>query len=153
MKKVGTSERKIVAENRRACFDYEILQTFTAGIALLGYEVKSAKAGRMQLTGSYAIIDGATPKLLNTTISLLQPKNAPEDYDEKRTRVLLLQKQEIDFLSGKLKEKQLTLVPICVFIKTGLVKIELGLARSRKNFDKREYIKKRETDNDMRRYT
>lgn len=138
------------AFNKKATFNYEILETFTAGIALSGYEAKSIKLGRFDLTGSHAIIRGNEAYLVGATIHPFQAKNAPTDYDPTRTRKLLLKRDEIAHLIGKLHEG-LTLVPLKSYNKRGFVKIELGLGRGKKTHDKRETIKKREVEREIRR--
>ncbi len=140
-----------LTENRRARFDYEILETLEAGIELKGFEVKSAKAAQMQLAGSHALIRGSELWLLNSHIPPYQPKNAPADYDPARSRRLLLRGEEIKRLTGSLKEKKLSLIPLRVYVKKNLVKVELGLGRLRKKSDKREMIKKRSAEREMRR--
>jgi SsrA-binding protein len=142
----------IIAANKRAYFDYQILETYEAGIELLGFEVKSVKTGRINLGGSYVIIRGGQTWLLNADIPPYQPKNIPKDYDSKRTRRLLLKKSEIKNLIGRTQEG-LTLVPLKVYTKgkTGKIKIEIGLAKSRKKADKRELIKKREAEREMKK--
>ena len=142
---------KELAKNRTATFDYEILEKFEAGIELLGFEVKAVKSGKMNLTGSYARIKGTEVWLINAGIQPYQPKNTPKDYDPARTRRLLLTKKEINTLTGKTHEAGLTLVPLKAYIKGRLVKVELGLGRHKKKSDKREVIKKRDTDRDIRR--
>lgn len=139
-----------LAENRRARFDYEVLETFDAGIELLGFEVKSVKAGRMGLAGSYAVFSGGQLFLLNAQIPPYQTGNTPEGYDASRSRRLLFHKSELARLHGLLEQKTFTLVPLEAFSNRGLVKIRLGLARSRKAKDKREYIKKRIHHREMR---
>lgn len=139
-----------LSENRKARFDYEIIDTFEAGIELLGTEVKSAKEGRLNLSGSYAIIRNGQARLLNADIPAYQPKNAPKDYDPKRTRRLLLHADEIKNLTGKLQEKGLSLLPLNAHLKKGIIKIELGLGRARKKHDKREVLKKRAHEREMR---
>ncbi len=143
----------VITINKRAYFDYEILETYEAGIELKGFEVKSIKTGRMNLAGSYAIIRDNQIWLLNTDVPAYQPKNAPEDYDSKRTRRLLLTKSEIKNLIGKIHEKGLTLTPLKVYTKgkSGIIKIEIGLAKSRKKSDKREFVKKKEDRREMRK--
>jgi SsrA-binding protein len=143
----------IIAANKRAYFDYQILETYEAGIELLGFEVKSVKTGRINLGGSYVIIRGGQTWLLNADIPPYQPKNIPKDYDSKRTRRLLLKKSEIKNLIGRTQEKGLTLVPLKVYTKgkTGKIKVEIGLAKSRKKADKRELIKKREAEREMKK--
>ena len=142
----------LLSENRRARFDYEILDTFEAGVALNGQEVKSAKGGRLNLSGSYAVIRGGEAWLLNADIPAYQPKNAPPDYDPKRTRRLLLREEEIRNLTGKLQEKGLSLLALNAHLKRGIIKIELGLGRARKARDKRETLKKRAHEREMRMY-
>lgn len=141
----------VIATNKRAYFDYEILDTYEAGIELRGFEVKSVKTGRINLAGSYAIIRDNQIWLLNADIPAYQPKNAPPDYDSKRTRRLLLNKPEIKNFIGRIQEKGLTLIPLKVYTKgrTERIKIEIGLAKSRKKFDKRELIKKRDIEREM----
>ena len=142
---------KLIAENRRARFDYDILETYEAGIELLGQEVKSVKGGRCNLSGAYAILRGGEVVLLNAEIPAYQPKNAPADYDPSRTRRLLLRRDEIRGLVGKLHQKSLTLIPLDMHAKRGLIKVALGLCRSRKKHDKREVLKKRTVEKEMRR--
>lgn len=132
-----------LASNKRARFDYEILDTYEAGIELRGHEVKSAKSGRMNLIGAFALIRGNEAWLLNASIPPYQPKNAPPGYDPERSRRLLLKRAEIRELTGKTAEKGLTLVPLRAYTKRALVKLELGLGRHKKKADKRETIKKR----------
>lgn len=138
------------AENRRARFDYDILETFEAGIELLGGEVKSVRNGRMNLGGSYAIIRGNEVWLINADIPPYQPKNTPEAYESKRTRRLLLSKEEIRTLTGKLAEKGLSLLPLSAYPKGRTVKLQLGLGRARKTHDKRDLLKKRAHEREMK---
>ncbi len=142
---------KTFSMNKRAAFDYEILETFEAGIELRGFEVKSIASGRVNTTGSYAIIRNNEMWIVNLDIPPYQPQNTPEGYDSKRTRKLLLHKKEIRHLVGRTKEKGLTVVPIKIYNKNAKIKIELGLGRSKKKYDKREVIKKRETEREIRR--
>ncbi len=141
----------VLAENRKARFDYEILEMVEAGIELLGQEVKSVKAGYMQIAGTFAVVRGNELYLLNATISPYQQNNVPADYDPTRSRRLLLRREEIATLTGKMKERGLTLVPLRVYTKGNLVKIELGLGRGKRGPDKREAIKKRETKREIER--
>ncbi len=140
-----------ISTNKRAYFDYTILETYEAGIELSGQEVKSVKNGRINLSGSYAIIQNNQAWLLNADIPAYQPKNAPAAYAPKRTRRLLLHKSEIANLIGKTKEKGLTLLPLKVYIKGQKIKVEIGLGKSKKKADKRETIRKRETSKEIRR--
>jgi len=131
------------ARNKRAYFDYDIIDKFEAGIQLRGFEVKAVKSGRINLGGSHVIVRGGQAELLNADIPPYQPMNTPEGYDSKRTRRLLLNKDEIKSLIGRAEEAGLTLVPLRVYSKRSLIKVEIGLARSRKAKDKREFLKKR----------
>ncbi|MCD6094589.1 SsrA-binding protein SmpB [bacterium] len=137
--------------NKRAYFDYEILEKYEAGIELLGNEVKSIKKGQVSLKGSFVIIKKDEVYLLNAHISPYQVKNTPSNYNPFRTRRLLLHKSEIKGLIGKVKQKGLTLVPLKLYTKGGRIKIEIGLARARKKVDKREKIKEREIKREMER--
>jgi SsrA-binding protein len=140
---------KTIAENRRARFDYEISDTLEAGMELKGLEVKSAKAGRFNIAGSRVVIRQGEAWLLNSQIPPYQPNNTPADYDPGRTRRLLLRKEEIAGLIGKLKSKSVFLIPLRAYIKNNLIKIELGLGKSRKKSDKREILKKRTAEREM----
>ena len=140
-----------LAVNRTASYDYEILDTFEAGIELFGFEVKAVKTGHINLTGSFAIIRNGQAILLNATIPPFQPKNAPKNYEPTRTRRLLLHKKEIRELLGKTSQKGLTIVPLKVYNKKGRVKILIGLARNKQKRDKRETIKKRDATREARR--
>lgn len=142
---------KTLAENRRARFDYEILETYEAGIVLTGQEVKSVKNGRAQIAGSYAVVRHGEPRLLNANIPPYQPKNAPGSYDPSRSRQLLLHKKEVQNLIGKLHEKGLTLVPLKMYLKKNLIKVEIALARPRKKHDKRELLRRRAHEQEMKR--
>lgn len=143
---------KILAENKKAYFDYDILEKFEAGIELTGHEVKSAKMGRASLKSAHGIIRGGEAFVIGLEISSFQPNNTPEDYDPKRVRKILLNQKEINYLTGKLQEK-LTLITTKMYSKGGLIKIELGLGKGRKKKDKREYLKKREVDREIRKFT
>lgn len=141
----------ILAENRKARFDYEILETFEAGLVLSGAEVKSARGGRMNLTGSYVNFIGGELHLIGANIAPYQPKNQPPDYDPSQSRKLLLKKSELDYLAGKTQQKGLTLVPIKVYNKGRRIKLELALARGKKEYEKREKIAKREAAREIER--
>lgn len=139
------------AENRKARFDYEILEKFEAGIELIGTEVKSVRGGRVSLEGAFVIVRGGEAFLINANIPPYQPANAPKDYDPLHNRKLLLTKKEINELTSSDKNKSLTIVPISVYNKGRKIKVEIALVRGKKKFDKRETIKKRETDIEIRR--
>lgn len=140
-----------ITVNRKAHFDYEILETYEAGIELLGLEVKAIKTGHLNLTGSFAVVKNKEVYLLNANIPAYQPQNAPADYDPYRSRRLLLHKSEIKELIGKSAQKGLTLVPLKVYTKRNRIKILLGLGRHKKKIDKREIIKKRDTRREVER--
>jgi len=139
-----------LARNKRAYFDYDIQEKLEAGIELKGFEVKAVKSGRINLGGSYVIIRGDEAYLINTDIQPYQPKNTPENYDPHRNRKLLLNASEIRYLLGKAKETSLTLIPLRVYLKRNLIKLEIGLGRSRKAKDKRDLLKKRSDIREIR---
>ena len=139
------------AENRKARFNYEILEKYETGIELLGTEVKSVRGGQMSLEGAFVIIRGGEAFLINANILPYQIKNAPKDYDPLRYRKLLLTKKEITELAESEKNKSLTIVPISVYNKSRKIKVEIALVKGKKKHDKRETIKKRETDREIRR--
>src|SRR3989338_9163672 len=142
-----------LATNKKALFDYQVLEKFEAGIVLTGPEGKAAKAGQINLKGSYAAIDGQSQVwLLGAHISPYKPAAARQiDYQPTKSRKLLLKKSEINYLREKAREKGLTIMPISVYTKGSLVKVEIGLVKGKKQFDKRESIKKRELDREIRR--
>jgi len=142
---------KSLAFNKRAKFDYDVKETFDAGLVLAGHEVKSAKTGNVSLAGSYVKVGANGAHLVNAHIGPY--KYAPqESYDPTHSRKLLLTKREIDELVGK--EKGLTIIPLEMYIgRRGLIKLKLGVGRGRKKTDKREYIKKRDTEREARRNT
>lgn len=135
---------KKLAENRRAYYDYQILETYEAGLVLRGYEVKAIKTGHVSLRGSYVVIKNGQVYLINAVIPPYQPANTPDNYDPERSRKLLLKQSEINSLIGKSKQKGLTLVPLRLYTKRGKIKIEFALGRGKRKIDKREEIKKRE---------
>ena len=139
------------AENRKARFNYEVLEKYEAGIELFGTEVKSVRGGQMSLEGAFVIVRGGEAYLINANVPSYQPKNAPKDYDPLRNRKLLLTKKEIYTLSGSEKNKSLTIVPISVYNKGRKIKVEIALVKGKKKYDKRESIKKRDTDREIRR--
>lgn len=138
-----------LAVNKKAKFDYEILETFEAGLVLRGCEVKSMRVGHISLRGSYVIIQDEEAYLLNAMISQYQAKNTPECYEPTRSRKLLLHKNQIKYLLGKSKMKGLTLVPIRVYTKKSKIKLEFAIAKGKKKIDKRELIRKREDKRKM----
>lgn len=139
------------AKNKKAYFDYEFLAKYEAGIELKGYEVKAIKIGRADLSGAFIIIRGGEAYLTNTTVPPYQKANTPGDYDETRTRRLLLHKKELEELTGKSAARGLTLVALRLYNKKGKIKLEFALARGKKKYDKRQKIKKREAQRNIER--
>ncbi len=142
---------KSLAVNKKARFDYDVKDSFDAGLVLSGAEVKSAKSGNISLAGSYVKINPDGAYLLNAHIGPY--KYAKQDsYDPTKTRKLLLNKKEINELIGK--EKGTAIIPLEIYIGSrGLIKVKVGIGRGRKKEDKREYIKKRDTDREIKRAT
>lgn len=132
------------ATNREAFHNYEILEKFEAGIVLTGAEVKSVKGGNVSLKGAYAAISNGQLELLNMHIGHYKPAGLNQKIDTDRSRRLLVKRSDIDRLVGKIHSAGLTLVPLSVYSKSGLVKIELGLGKGKKAYDKRQSIKKRD---------
>lgn len=141
----------VYATNEKARFDYEIIETFEAGLVLAGHEVKSVKRGSASIRGAYIKIFGQEAWLVGANIPPYQPANLPEGYDVQRNRKLLLKKSELKYLTGKSQERGLTLVPIKLYDKKGFIKLEVGIGRGKKKHDKRETIKKREVEREVRR--
>jgi SsrA-binding protein len=139
------------ANNRSALYDYEILKTFTAGLELLGIEVKSIKAGKANLRGAFIGVRSGETYLIGADIPPYQPKNTPSEYDATRARKLLLEKAEIQELASAEATKGLTLVPLSLYNKGRFLKLDLGIARGKKKYDKRQSIKKREVEREIKR--
>lgn len=138
----------VLALNKRASYDYEFLEKFTAGLVLTGAEVKSAKNGSTNLKGSFVVFrgrDGKSPEayLINAYIGAYRCAVNKESYEPERARKLLLRRREISHLVGKQQEKGLTLVPIKLYTERSLVKLEFAIARGKKLYDKRQTIKER----------
>ena len=148
---IDPDEKRVVATNRRARFDYEIVDTFEAGIALMGPEVKSLRDGRANLGDSFATIHRGEAWLEKLHISAYEPATRANPTDPQRRRKLLLHRREIDRLDGRIAEKGLTLVPLTVYFLGGRAKIELALARGKHRHDKRETIRRREQDRETQR--
>lgn len=138
-------------DNRKAHFNYEVIEKYEAGIELFGFEVKSIKGGRAILAGAYGVVRGGEVYLMNMQIPPYQVGNTPIDYDPTRTRKLLLSKKQIKELVDMDNKKGLTLIPMSLYSKGRLIKVELVVVKGKKNYDKRETIKKRDTDRDIRR--
>lgn len=149
-----------LAINKKANFDYKILEKYEAGLKLLGHEVKSIKTGHISLKGAFVVLKQAQVRnkqpeayLINAHIPLYKFAGQMKNYDPYRSRKLLLKKSEIKRLIGKKKEQGLTLVPIRLYTKHGLIKLEFGLGQGKKKYDKREDIKKRDLDRKIRTLT
>jgi len=141
----------VLALNKKARHDYEIIEKYKAGISLTGQEVKSIRLGRMNLSGSFVVVKGEEVFLIGSRIPPYQPKNVPPDYDPQRSRKLLLKKSEIKQIIGKSKQKGLTMVPLMVYTDRGNIKVEFALCKGKKKADKREQIKKREVKREIQR--
>jgi SsrA-binding protein len=140
-----------LSENRKAKFNYDILEIIEAGIELKGFEVKAIKSGRANIAGAFATVKDDQIWLTNADVPPYQPKNTPPDYDPRRPRRLLLKKSEIKYLIGKMRAERLTVMPLKLYNKAGRIKVELGLARGKRKYEKREVIKKREVQKEIRR--
>lgn len=132
-------------QNKKVFFNYEILEKLEAGLELRGFEVKSLRNKLGSILGSRVIIRGGEAYVVGMEIPPYQPANTPKEYEPQRTRKLLLKKNEIKYLLGKAEEKGLAIVPIRVYAKGRVLKIEIAIARGKKKYDKRETIKKRES--------
>ena len=141
---------RLVTENRKARHDYDILETFEAGLVLTGSEVKSLRAGRVNLKDSFARVDRGEAFLVNAHVS---PYAAASRFghEPERARKLLLHRAEIDKLTGRIQERGLTLVPLKIYFKNGRAKVLLGVGRGRRVYDKREAIKRREMERETDR--
>jgi SsrA-binding protein len=140
---------KIVADNRKAHHDYHLLETFEAGVALLGTEVKAIREGRVNLRDSFARVEAGELFLYNVHISPYSHRGYSE-HEPLRRRKLLLHKQEIRKLIGKTTERGMTIVPLRLYFNEGRVKVAIALAKGKKDYDRRETIKRRETDRETR---
>jgi len=134
-----------LVKNRKATFNYEVLEKFEAGIELQGTEVKALRSGKGKLEGSHVVVRGGEAFLVGAQIPAFQPNNAPKGYEPERTRKLLLNRKELNNMLGIETSKGLTLVPISLYTKGRKIKLEFASVRGKKKFDKREAIKKRES--------
>jgi SsrA-binding protein len=142
---------KIITDNRQARFLYEILETYETGIELTGTEVKSIRAGKVNIQDGFALLRDGEAWLLNVHISPYQASGQYFNHDPRRTRKLLLHRKEINKLIGQVEQKGLTIVPLKMYFKGSWVKMSLGLARGKKIHDKRESVKRREDQREMAR--
>jgi SsrA-binding protein len=146
-----TGDVKVVATNRRARRDYEILATYEAGIVLRGSEVKSLRESHVQLTDTYARVIGNEAWIIGLHIGTYSHDAGFSQPSVERDRKLLMHRDEIDRLRARLDQDRLSLVPLSLYFKGGRAKVELGLGRGRKNYDKRQVIAERDADMDARR--
>lgn len=136
--------------NKKAYFDYELTETFEAGINLFGFEVKSVRLGNADLTGSFVKIIGSEAYLVNAKIFPYQNAQI-ENYDDHRTRKLLLHKNQIISLKSKIEGSNLSLIPVALYLKHGFIKLEIGLGKGKKKYEKKESIKKKDILRDTER--
>lgn len=141
----------VFSTNKRARFDYDILETVEAGLVLTGPEVKSIRNKSVKLTGSFVTFHGDDATLINVHIPKYSKASSVVSYNPDRTRRLLLRKKEIDYLRGKASEQGLTVIPLSLYTKGPLIKVEIGIARGRKKYDKREKLKQRDIKREMQR--
>jgi SsrA-binding protein len=140
-----------LADHPRASYDYEILETYEAGIELLGFEVKAIRKGQASLRGAHVVVRGGEAYLVGANIPPYQAHNTPADYDPTRARRLLLNKKELRTLLGKEEQKGLTLIPLSLYNKSQVIKVKIAVARGKKRADKREVIKAREAGREAQR--
>ena len=140
-----------LVNNKKIGLDYEILETFEAGIELIGTEVKSIRNHQGSLLGSHITVRGGEAFLIASNIPPYQEKNAPADYEPKRNRRILLKKRELQALATLEKKNGLTIVPISMYNKGKKIKVSVAIVRGKKKYDKRQDIKKRDTDREIRR--
>jgi len=141
----------VLLKNKKAHFNFELLDRFEAGIELYGHEVKALRAGLGKLEAAYVVVRGGEAYLVGASIPPYQPKNVPDSYDPERPRRLLLSQKELNTLIGLDATKGLTLVPISLYTKKHRLKLEIASARGKKKYDKRETIKERESKRDVAR--
>lgn len=150
---------QVYSENKKAYYDYEILEKYEAGLILIGQEVKSIKNGRANLSGSYVVANPSASLrtnpnelwLVGVRIPPYQPKNAPENYNPEQSRKLLLNKKEINYLARRVNERGFSLIPLKIYERNGRIKLEFGLARGKKKYDKKEKIKKKDLERQIKK--
>ncbi|WP_257181563.1 SsrA-binding protein SmpB [Corynebacterium cystitidis] len=150
VKKKKNKDRSVIAQNRKARHDYHILDTYECGIVLVGTEIKSLREGKASLAEAFATIDDGEVWLRNLHIPEYSMGHWT-NHSPRRTRKLLLHRSEIDSLEGKVRDGRRTLVPLSMYLKNGLVKVELGLAQGKQDYDKRRAIKQRTEDREVAR--
>ncbi len=137
--------------NKKARFDYEILETYEGGIVLSGQEVKSVRNGQAKLVGAFVTFHGTGALLTNAHIAKYSNASGLDTYDPNKSRHLLLSKREINYLRGKSQEPGLTIIPLSLYTKGRHIKVEIGIAKGKRQYDKRETIKKRENQREVKR--
>ncbi|HEY9736552.1 MAG TPA: SsrA-binding protein SmpB [Trichocoleus sp.] len=142
---------KVISDNRQARFEYEILETFETGLELLGSEVKSIRQGKVNLKDGFALVRDGEVWLHNVHISPHETTNKAYNHEAKRTRKLLMRRDEIRKLIGKVEQQGLTLVPLKMYLKRGWIKLNLALVRGKKLHDKRESVKRKEAQREIQR--
>lgn len=142
---------KEFAHNRRAMFEYEFKEQFEAGLSITGFEVKAIKSGNVDISNAFVVPKGSELFLVGAHVAHYQATNAPKNFDATRARKLLMHKKEIARLIGAIKQHGLTVIPLRLYNKRGLIKLELALAKGRKKADKREAIKQREAKREIER--
>jgi SsrA-binding protein len=138
-------------KNTKAHFDFEILETFEAGLVLAGHEVKAIRAGMGKLVGAHVVVRGGEAFLVGANINPYQTANTPKSYEPDRTRKLLLSKKELAEIEQATEKNRLTVIPLALYNKNSKIKLELGVARGKKKADKRQTIKERDTKRDIER--
>jgi SsrA-binding protein len=141
----------VQAENKKAHFNYTILETLEAGLVLSGPEVKSIKLGHVSIRESFVTFRGKDAYLTNTQITPYSHARLPPDYDPAQPRKLLLHKKEIDYLRGKSQQKGLTIVPLKVYTKNQLIKVQIAVAQGKHTYNKKETLKKRDLEREYKR--
>ncbi|MBG1267149.1 SsrA-binding protein SmpB [Nostoc sp. WHI] len=142
---------KVISDNRQARYLYEILETYEAGIELTGTEVKSIRAGKVNLQDGYALLRNGEAWLINVHISPYTASGQYFNHEPRRTRKLLLHRQELRKLIGKVEQQGLTLIPLKMYLKRGWVKVSIALGKGKKLYDKREDLKRRQDQRDIQR--
>jgi SsrA-binding protein len=140
-----------IIQNKKAYHNYEIQEKIETGIVLFGFEVKGVRAAHMSLEGAYVVIKSGKVQLLGANIKPLQPENVPDSYVETRPRELLLKNKQVEELSEKLEQVGHTIIPLSVYSKEGLIKVEIALVKGKKKFDKRETLKKKDAQREIDR--
>ncbi len=142
---------KVVASNRRARHDYDVLETLEAGLALVGSEVKSLRAGQVQLKDAYAKVEDGELWLFNAHVAPYGQADGFGGHDPERRRKLLVHRDEIDELAGRTQQQSLTIVPLSLYFRDGRVKVELALARGKRSYDKRQDLARRDAEREIAR--